>query len=276
MGHGSRHWSWLLCLVWLPGGCGQTTQDGGQRGAAEQPPFGATLSTNCKVSGSDWLELEEHLPGRWASGSLYMEVEADLHASWGTSLESADLVEGTSDWARDADGLVEEVGLGPCSGGAECGARFVSRGTAAVGDRELVFYALWPLDPCQHGIVGRYEGRERFENNRSTAGELRLWSERSEQLTLEADGTWLWSIELTTYASVNDAGTVYWFPEPRTEKGRDQGTYREIDGAVTFARQEPAPALAWISAEVGHPTQLELVGRAIRKPGVSRYQRQPR
>jgi hypothetical protein len=202
-----------------------------------------------------------------------MEVGADLQGSWGRRLEASDFVEGTSAWARDADGLVEEVGAGPCAEGSECGARFVSRGTAAVDERYLAFYALWPIDPCQPGVAGRYEGRERVENNRSTTGELRLWSERAEQLTLNSDGTWVWATEITTYATLNDMGAAFWLAEPHIESGQDRGTYRQRDGAVTFTRQEPASAFAWISAGPGQSAELELIGRAIPKPGVSIYQR---
>jgi hypothetical protein len=263
----------LLCLAWLAGACGETVRGSEHHGVTEPPPFGATLTTHCGVNETDWLALEEQLPGRWTYDDLYMEVGADLEATWGRRLESSDLVEGRSVWARDTDGLVEETGAGPCSEGSECGARFLRSGTVAVDEGELTFYALWPLDPCHSGIAGRYEGRERFENNRSTGGELRIWSERSEQLTLHSDGSWLWGVEIATYASVNDAGIVSWLAKPRFESGQDQGTYREVDGAVSFTRHEPAPALAWISAESGQSVELELIGRALSKPGVSTYQR---
>lgn len=263
----------LLCLAWLSAACGKAIQGDGQHDAAEPPPFGGTLSTHCAMNETDWLALERQLPGRWTYGGLYMEVGADLEANWGRSLESSDFVEGTSVWARDADGLIEEVGAGPCAQGSECGARFARRGTVALDENDLAFYALWPIDPCQLGLAGRYEGRERFENNRSTGGELRTWSERSEQITLNADGTWVARIDVATYASVNDMGTVNWLAMPRTESGEDRGTYREVNGAVSFTRQERASAFAWISAEPGQSVELELIGRALPKPGVSTYHR---
>ena len=273
MCQGFRPSALLCCLALLSVACGEATQGSEQHGAVEPPPFGATLSTHCATNETDWLALERQLPGRWTYDGLYMEVDADLEATWGRRPESEDLVEGRSGWARDADGLVEEVGAGPCSEGSECGARFVRRGTAALDQNNLAFYALWPLDPCQPGVAGRYEGRERFENNRSTGGELRMWSERSEQLTLNSDGTWLWDIEVATYASVNDLGTVHWLAEPRRESGQDRGTYLQVDGAVSFTRKEPASSLAWISAEPGQSVELELIGRALPKRGVSTYRR---
>jgi hypothetical protein len=273
MGQGSRGSGWLLCVAGLSVACGETTKDDEQAGPAELPPFGATLSTSCDARGTDWLPLEEMLPGRWTYGGAYMDVGIDLEASWGQRLQSSDHEEGRSVWARDAEGLVEEVGAGPCSQGSECGARFVRRGTAAVNANNLTFYALWPLDPCQEGVAGRYEGRELFENNRSTGGELRIWSERSERLTLEADQTWLWSIEVITYASLNDMGSATWLAEPRIEHGQDRGTYEQLGNAVTFTRNEPASGLAWIPAEPGQAAELELVGRALPKPGVPRYGR---
>jgi hypothetical protein len=272
MGQGSRRSALLLCAAGLSAACGETTEDG-EHPAPELPPFGATLSTSCAARGTDWLQLEDQLPGRWTFGSAYMEVGTDLAASWGHQLESSDLEEGRSAWARDAEGLVEEVGDGPCSEGSDCGARFVRRGTAALGLNQLAFYALWPLDPCQQGVAGRYEGRERFENNRSTGGELRTWSERSEQLTLEPDGTWVWNAEVVTYASVNDLGTVNWLAEPRIESGQDRGAYVQASGVVKFTRKEPAVGLAWISAEPGRAVELEPIGRALPKSGVATYQR---
>jgi hypothetical protein len=263
----------LLCLASLAAACGQTVRGGEQDDAAGPVPFGAPLSTRCAVNETDWLGLDVQLPGRWTYGGSYMEVGADLEATWGRRGEASDRVEGRSVWARDADGLVEEVGAGPCLEGSECGAAFVRRGTTAVDANELAFYALWPLDPCQAGVTGRYEGRERFENNRATGGELRTWSERSERLTLNSDGTWLANIDVTTYASVNDRGTVYWLAEPRTESGQDQGAYRQVDGAVSFTRRESATGFAWIAAEPGQSVELWLIGRALSKPGVSTYRR---
>lgn len=275
MGHRVRGSLLLLCLASLATACGGTTEAPGQHAAAQAPPFGATLSTGCAANGTDWLDVEAQLPGRWSYGGMYMEVGIDLRASWGRSLQSSDVVEGTSVWSRDAEGMIEEIGAGPCADGSECGARFVRRGTLAADDRRLAFYALWPIDPCQQGLAGRYEGRDRFENNRATQGDLRLWSERTEQLTLEADGSWFWVLESKTYASVNDMGTVYWLAEPRIESGEDRGTYRLVDGAVSFTRQALASQSTWLSAAAGQSVELQLIGRALPYRGVSTYERAP-
>jgi hypothetical protein len=204
---------------------------------------------------------------------MFMEVGAALSASWGRRAEASDFVEGTSVWSLNQEGLVEEIGAGPCSDGSECGARFVRRGTLAVDEDELAFYALWPLDRCNAGLAGRYEGRERFETNRSTGGELRLWSERAERLTLETDGNWLWSLEAKTYASVNDQGSVYWLAEPTIHSSEDRGTYRRSGDTVTFTRQEPASHSSWLSATAGESVELGPIGRALPVGGVTTYER---
>jgi hypothetical protein len=226
----------------------------------------------------DWLDLGSRLPGRWHEGSetsgRFTQVFENLDGSWGTYGAGGDEVEGTSRWARNDAGLIVETGAGPCPAGSSCEHRFVQSGTLSVGDSRLAFYALWPLDPCESGVAGTYEGRELYENNNNTGGELRLWSEISERLTLRADGTWEWQHRQTNYASVNDLGTAFWDAEPRVQSGDDRGTYEATDEGLTFWRDDPPSGSAiWARSGDGSPLTLQLVGRAVPKNRVSVYQR---
>jgi hypothetical protein len=225
----------------------------------------------------DWLDLDTRLPGRWHDGSAtsgqYTEVVEGLEGSWGTYTASADLVEGTSTWETNEDGLIVETGAGPCRAGSTCDARFVQSGTLAAADTQLAFYALWPVDPCQAGVIGAYEGREFYENNNNTGGGLRLWSEINEWLSLRADGTWHWQYRTTNYASVSDLGVAFWELEPRVQAGQDSGTYEATAGSVTFRRDDPAAGSAWVRSQDGAPVTLLLIGRAMPKSSVSVYDR---
>jgi hypothetical protein len=269
-------------LVWLAGllvGCGgSVAQPTDDTPAEEVPPLGAPLSTRCPKTGVDWMDVVSRLPGRWQAGAettgRFTEVVAGLEGSWGTYAGGTDYVEGTSQWSTNEEGLIVETGAGPCGAGASCDRRFVQSGTLSVDDSQLVFYGLWPVDPCQIGVPGTYEGREAYENNNNTGGGLRSWSEISERLSLRSDGTWHWQYRQTNYATVNDLGTAFWSAEPRVQSGEDSGTYEVADDRVTFRRAESATGSAmWVHSPDGTPLTLQLVGRAVPKSSVPAYRR---
>jgi hypothetical protein len=273
--------------LWRAGGvlllalnaCGGAVEENSSQpeAQAEPSPFEAPLSTLCESTGSDWLDLPGRLPGRWEYGSeqggRYTAVGADLRGSWGSYDETTDYPAGTSRWSTDAEGLVVETGVGPCNEGPPCDARFVQRGTVAAAESTMSFYALWPVDPCQSGIVGSYEGREDYENNRSTDGELRLFKERRERLTLRADGSWHWLYEAATYATVNDMGTVFWNQAPARTSAEDRGTYEAVTGGLRFTRDAPTSRPGWAASSSGEPVELPFIGRALSYYSVDVYQR---
>lgn len=246
--------------------------------AAELPPIGAPLTTLCERTGSDWLDLPATFPGRWHYGSegygQYTEVESDLRGAWGMYEDTGDRIEGRSVWSFDEDGLVVETGDGPCSEGSDCGLRFVQSGTVVSDATRMAFYALWPVDPCQSGIAGVYEGREFYENNTQTGGELRLWSERSERLTLSANGTWHWWGENRLYANVSDMGMVFWDEDPPTSSGDDSGTYEVLGDSIRFTRDDPEDASSvWVWSQTREPVDVPMIGRAVGKYSVALYER---
>jgi hypothetical protein len=232
-----------------------------------------SAEARCELATQSALNLERDLPGRWqlASGE-FMAVQADLSSVWGTTVLTQDERHGSSTWSLTAEGLVTEVGLGPCLDGDSCGARFTRTGTLGLSADELVFYALRPKQVCAEGVLGVYEGIERFEQNDGVESELRVWSERSELLTLYVDGKWTAQLNTKDYGTTNDMGMRRWYEEPVVHEARDTGTYERTDGALRLKADE-APSDWLFVPDTEGPVELRLIGGALPKQGVDVYQR---
>lgn len=264
-GRAQRRSAVAFCLGLVA--CGGKTDDVESTRAVE------AADAPCELAAQSALNLERDLPGRWqlASGE-FMDVQADLSSVWGTTVLTRDERHGSSTWSLTAQGLVTEVGQGPCFDGDSCGARFVRTGTLGLDADELVFYALRPKQDCAEGVLGVYEGIERFETSDGAQGELRVWSERAERLTLHVDGKWSAQLNTKDYGTTNDMGTRRWYEEPEVDEARDTGTYERIDGALLLQADETPSDWLFVPDTEG-PVELRLIGGALPKQGVDVYQR---